>query len=700
MRVQALVQGTRPRLALFTTAVAMTCCACHAIPGGRAAIYGVEVRSVDTQSTKLDLDDVNELLATAPSPKFLSLVRGIVYNYTFFDRGTLQRDLKRVEAYCREHGYYEAHVRAGRVIYQARDRVRVEILVEVGEPVLTNEPSLTGANELSERTSKALRRALYRTLPVGEPFEQAKFEEAKTDLTRALQNQGFAYAKVESVAWVDLISHTANVSFSIDPGLPMRFGDISVEGLKGLSPSPVRAVMGMRSGDRYEIDAIDSARQAILDLGVFSTVEIAADLANARGGLVPIKVSVEPSRLRSVRAGFGVELDVLRADVHGRFGWEHRNFLGHLRVFSVEIRPGLVLFPLRVNNLVAPSLPLLENRLKLELRERGLFNTVLTGFVRPQLDIYPVLLDPNPKSDVPVLGYGELRFAVGADVVLSRFYVALSHNVQVSYPFSYSGPLDDTLTTIAISYPELRVQLDLRDNRIRPRRGLLFGVGFQSAGGPFLGDARDIKVAPEIRGYLPLGKRAVFAVRLGFGLLFPRNYGEAVTGDPGQLSPRDRTRDYQLTFFRGLFSGGPNSNRGYPPRGISPYGNVGFLTPEGERLRRQQNCTSDCRVPTGGFTQWEASAELRVPIAAPFSGALFCDAADVSPAIANVRLSHLHLACGVGARYDTPIGPVRFDVGYRIPGLQVQGGLTPDERAPAPLLGLPIALAVGIGEAF
>jgi hypothetical protein len=52
----------------------------------------------------------------------------------------------------------------------------------------------------------------------------------------------------------------------------------------------------------------------------------------------------------------------------------------------------------------------------------------------------------------------------------------------------------------------------------------------------------------------------------------------------------------------------------------------------------------------------------------------------------------------LGLRYDTPVGPVRLDIGYRIPGLQAPA--SPDEGTPDTLLGLPVAISFGIGEAF
>ena len=86
---------------------------CASIPKGTAAVDGVRVDGND----KVSGSDIEEKMATAESPKFLGLFRGVVYDYELFDRTVLQRDLERVERYYRARGYYEAQVRAGRVRY-------------------------------------------------------------------------------------------------------------------------------------------------------------------------------------------------------------------------------------------------------------------------------------------------------------------------------------------------------------------------------------------------------------------------------------------------------------------------------------------------------------------------------------------------------------------------------------------------------
>ncbi len=51
------------------------------------------------------------------------------------------------------------------------------------------------------------------------------------------------------------------------------------------------------------------------------------------------------------------------------------------------------------------------------------------------------------------------------------------------------------------------------------------------------GDARDVKVQPEVRAYVPVSKRVTLAARSSIGLLFAQNYGKtvesnALTGSP------------------------------------------------------------------------------------------------------------------------------------------------------------------------
>ena len=100
--------------------------------------------------------------------------------------------------------------------------------------------------------------------------------------------------------------------------------------------------------------------------------------------------------------------------------------------------------------------------------------------------------------------------------------------------------------------------------------------------------------------------------------------------------------------------------------------------------------------------------EVRFQLSGPLGAAIFCDAGDVSAEPVQVRLTHLHLSCGFGGRYDTPVGPIRLDIGYRIPFLQVLGFANeaavaahdPTEGTQPEIFSVPLAISFGIGEAF
>jgi len=243
-----------------------------------------------------------------------------------------------------------------------------------------------------------------------------------------------------------------------------------------------------------------------------------------------------------------------------------------------------------------------------------------------------------------------------------------------------------------------------------------------------------VKLQPEVRAYLPVTKRVTLAARGSIGLLFAQNYGHtvesnALTGSPrpgpppppppvgtamrseeDRQSRQDWVKDVQLMFLRGFFSGGPGSNRGYAPREIGPHGTVPFYN-HGQTTTNVSgvDCANGsttydpavCDLPLGGFTLWEAGLELRFPLGGELAGAIFGDASDVSARRLSFRLNRPHLSVGLGLRYDTPVGPVRLDLGFRVPGAQAPKGAA-DEFVPDPfpILSLPLAMSFGIGEAF
>ncbi len=708
-----LVKALRSLAAGGALAALVVLTGCATLPPGRSAVDGVSVEGGEG----VDGDDAAEKMATAPSPRFLGLFRGVVYDYEIYDERVLARDLERIERYYRARGYYAAKVRAARVEKTGEHRVRVAIEVEEGPAFLVRSVHVKGLETLTPQTAAAIRATVRRELKEGEIFEESVFERTGGLLSWALKDKSYALAKIEKDAAVDVVAQRVDVTFQAAPGPSARVSEVKFEGVGDLPEDKLRDIFNVRPDTVYSEDAIDEGRQALIELGLFSDVDVRPGVEQAPEGArtiaLPLVVKVSRSAMRTLRLGGGAELDSLRAEVHGLVRWEHRNFLGGLRNLRIELRPELVLYPTRLPGLQAPNALLPAEQARIELRRPGFFEPRTAGKVSLEVNTYPVILRPESVPGEAILGYFEMRAMAGVErPFFKKYWASLGHAVQFARPFGYRGTIDERLTDIIVSYPELTLRYDGRDDVMRTRRGFYAATTLQAAG--VGGDARDLRVQPEARLFTPIGRgrRFVVASRAAAGFLSPFNYAKDVPRDGPSDVLEPSPLDAQLLFFRGFFSGGPNSNRGYPLRGVGPHGSIPFFSPEASTSQIVNDCDvsaqgvvaardKKCLVPIGGLSLWELSVEGRAYLSGPFAAVLFCDASDVSLQRMALRFNRPHLSCGLGGRYDTPVGPVRLDVAYRIPGMQTLGGADRrDERDPPTLFGAPIALQVGIGESF
>jgi outer membrane protein assembly factor BamA len=698
----------------------------------RADLTGCVVSSVQILGNRAASDDdIEAKIATIETSHAITgLVERLfgIIDYRVLDPLVLERDLARVERYYRSIGYYEAHVRAGRVIRRSDDTVEVEIVVDEGPLVRVGEVEL-----VAKPPGTVLPATLIdaeNTLAHGAPFKEDQLDDTKKKMRAALTDKGFAYATVEGQAFVDLTIHEARVTFTADFGPPCTFGPIRFEGLGELPDGIIRAFVGFHEGQPFSTAKLDDAQKDLAALGVLGSIDLVQDRSPAdapKNPVVPIVIRVQPAAMRSIRLGFGAELGGW-VEAHGLAGWENRNFFGGMRRLSVEVRPGLLFYPLRIDTLFNDEqiqvLPQIS--LRTELKQPVFFDPRSNLIARVGLNLYRLqssnseTIDSASAALGPIVGYREAAGAIGVERSFwkSRLRVGLFQNEQFDNPFSYnSDPVPAGFANLVISYVDANATVDLRygengkPDRISPHSGVYFSLDAQAAYGgtpsatpPSAGGSSspaDFRLSPEARAYVPIASKVTLAYRLAGGFLFPRNYGTLLTGggDPcpanDALCEARRANDLQLLQFRAFFSGGPNSNRGYPYNGVGPQENINLLNPT----------QPGPLIPTGGLGRWESSLELRLSLPWSLGTVLFLDGSNVTQQLGELGRLAPHLSAGLGLRYATPVGPLRFDVGYRIPCAQVIGTcsnnvLPPPEVAPTLVDGIPLAFSIAIGEAF
>ncbi len=612
-------------------------------PGEEPVLYGLELQGVKA----LDRDDLLEKLATQPSDRFAwQQARRL-------DPDALAVDAKRIEAYYRERGYYDARVVDVQTITAGRGRARVVMKVNEGEPVKVTSLLVDGLDAAPEAAERV------RKLPLrqGEVFTDGRYDAARAAILAALKGTGWATAVVVQNARVIPSEHAAEVVYRVTPGPRLRFGPVTVSGGRAVSRERVReqATLEVHSGDWYDDAALAKAQARVFALGVFGAVRVTAAPPDLRRGIVGVDVNVSEAPFRTLRAGPGVGIQAnTRWDVSGTVGWTHRNWFGDLRRLQLEMRAGYAWLVSRPRKEGPVAL------LSSEFSQPGAISSRIDTSVRLEVE----------RGLEQAYDFWSERLKLGLPIrVTQRFTVVPSWNLDVYQLENAVSTFDPNAPPTAtnkgpelqncrgnvclLSYLQQSVQWDGRNDPINPRRGvsasLVVQEGFNVGGYGY----RYLRVVPELRGYLPLSSRVVLAARTRVGMLVPVKE----QGEPPIVAR-----------FNG---GGPQSQRGYYTGRLSP-----------------MVLSSGSWVPVGGNGMADGSVELRVDLSRSWGGALFVDAGNVSrpSALPNgyqaaLDPTLLQWAAGLGVRYRTPFGPIRFDLGVQVP-TDLAAGVPFDHRFP------------------
>jgi outer membrane translocation and assembly module TamA len=87
------------------------------------------------------------------------------------------------------------------------------------------------------------------------------------------------------------------------------------------------------------------------------------------------------------------------------------------------------------------------------------------------------------------------------------------------------------------------------------------------------------------------------------------------------------------------------------------------------------NTISPTGFPRGGNALLLMNGELRLPVWGDLGAAVFMEGGNVFNRITEFAFDELRGSAGFGIRYRSPIGPIRFDVGFKMDRRQLGGAL-------------------------
>lgn len=414
-----------------------------------------------------------------------------------------------------------------------------------------------------------------------------------------------------------------HVDVRLAPGPQLRFGALRPQGQEATRPDRISAIAGLERGALYDPDAVIRAEARLRRTGSFNSVALRTAPVPNPDGSIDIDALIEEAPPR--RLGFGAELDT-ESGLRLTAFWLHRNLFGGAERLRLEAA---------IDGIASPS--------------RGIGYSFDARYVRPST----FQRDTDLEIGLRLVRLDErdyLADAIEADIrLLRRFSDRLSGSAGFALRHEYSqfGPGRALSATYGTAAVPLSLTYDRRDRPLDATRGYFLTaeampyLGFSSA-------SSGVRFRFDGRAYNDLGSdgRYVFALRAQAGAIF----GGAINTIPREFL---------------FYSGGGGTVRGLP------YQSLGV---------------TEGGVDSGGRGFAALSGEARMRINDRFSLVAFADVGFVSSGPFS-GASDWHAGAGGGIRYQTPIGPMRFDVGMPL-------------RRNASLPTSPIQFYLGIGQAF
>ncbi|MDP9267875.1 MAG: outer membrane protein assembly factor BamA [Acidobacteriota bacterium] len=577
--------------------------------------------------------------------------KGWLLSHGRFSQSMLSRDLESITDLYKANGFEEVKVSAEvQDDYQGdTGRMRVAIHVVEGRQTLVHSLKIVGNNSVPE---SQLRDLLSTT--EGQPYSDFNLATDRESIVNHYFNHGFPDVGFDATPVpVPGDASRMDVTYTIREGEPVFVDHVIITGLNFTKPYVVDRELEVHDGAPLSQADMLATQRRLYDLGIFNQVDLAVQ--NPEGGAHEKNVLLQLTEAKRWTFNYGVGLEIATGSdpgatntVQGRTGVSPRvsfdatriNFLGRNHTLIFKSRVG-------------------------RLQQRGLFSYEAPRFLGNEnlKLIFTVFYDDT--RDVRTFTAQRLEGSAQIEQKVSKITTLL-------YRLTYRRVKVDPRTLVIdpgliplfsrpvrIGIPSFTYIRDKRDDALDSHKGT-YTTADVGVAGKFLGsEASFSRFLIQNSTYYPFRKNWVFARSTKVGMMRPFSSTDFIP-----LPER-------------FFGGGGNSLRGFAINQAGPR-------------------DAETGFPLGGAAMFVNNFELRTPtIPLPFvennlsavifhdMGNVFDTAGDMWPGLFRSKqpnrsqcelltlttscdFNYMSHAVGAGVRYKTPIGPVRFDLGYNL----------------------------------
>jgi outer membrane protein insertion porin family len=504
-------------------------------------------------------------------------------------------------------------------------------------------------------------------LSAGSVYNADLVEKSVEAMTIQAARQGYAFANVRPRGDRNFETKTINLAFVVEEGARAYIERINIRGNTRTRDYVIRREFDLGEGDAYNRALIDRAERRLKNLNYFKTVKITNEPGSAPDRVVVnVDVEEQPTGEFSISGGYSTadgligEVSIADRNLMGRgiyakagftYGQYVKGFdlsLVEPFLFGYRMAGGIDLFARQnlANNYVSYDSQTIGTNLRLgfALTEEIAFQprysfyqqkiTLPTQFNNCQFSPYATI---NGGPGVSPANEAIRQAGGGGLNDGGNCYADGEASLAVRKELA-AGPVNVSLVGYTLSYNTL-------DNNKLPTSGLYAEIKQDFAG--VGGDVNFVRTQVEARKYYEVISDVVSVIKLQAGNV--SGWGD---------------KDLRMLDH---FQMGPNLVRGFAPAGIGPRD----LTP---------GTTNDA---LGGSLYWGASLEAQTPLyflpkdigikVAAFAdaGSLWSYKGPTSWSVTGETLqvgldspSMIRSSVGVGLLWDSPLGPLRFDLAY------------------------------------
>ncbi len=552
------------------------------------------------------------------------------YRHGRFSQRLLDRDLDTIRDLYRSNGFRDV-VATGKIEEAFKGQqgdLGVTIEIMEGPQWRVSSLELTGIPDEDREQLLAMLQS-----STGQAFSESSVASDRDAILSFYYNNGYPDATFD---WTQLDGkgpQEVNLRFVVKTGLRQFVRSVLVRGLDITNPKLVSDRISLKSGDPISQSQIGASQQKLYELGIFSKVQTAIQNEDSPEEAKYVIFHLDEASKYSLNLGIGAELARIGGGTTtfdnpaGTTGFSPRvtvgisrlNFLGLGHIVGFQVRAST----LEQRALLSYVAPQFTGKANTSLSFTGLF---------------------DDSSDIRTFEARREEGTVQIQQKLSR-----ANTFQFRYTFRHVTIVPGTLVISPGLVPLLSQPVrvgsisttflqDRRDDPTNSTRGYFNSIDLGFAAKDLGSETTFTKIFIRNSTYHRLSKDLVLARTLQFG------YIQRLGGLP------------EIPLAERFFSGGASSMRAFPDNQAGPRDlATGF--------------------PLGGNALLFHQTELRFPLIGDnIGGVFFHDMGNIYDDVRDINIrfrqrnyqdfNYMVQAAGIGIRYRTPVGPVRFDLSY------------------------------------